>query len=69
MVSATWRQSSASESLPQNRWAGEAVGAKLTSQAAVNYYPTLEEVPLQYSWAFLVAQLVENLPAIRETWV
>ena len=25
--------------------------------------------PLQYSWAFLVAQLVKNLPAVRETWV
>ena len=25
--------------------------------------------PLQYSWAFLVAQLVKNLPAMRETWV
>ena len=25
--------------------------------------------PLQFSWAFLVAQQVENLPAIRETWV
>ena len=25
--------------------------------------------PLQYSWAFLVAQLVKNLPAIQETWV
>ena len=25
--------------------------------------------PVQYSWAFLVAQLVKNLPAIRETWV
>ena len=24
---------------------------------------------LQYSWAFLVAQLVKNLPAIWETWV
>ena len=24
---------------------------------------------LQYSWASLVAQLVKNLPAIRETWV
>ena len=24
--------------------------------------------PLQYSWAFLVAQLVKNLPAMRETW-
>ena len=25
--------------------------------------------PLQYSWAFLVAQIVENLPAMQETWV
>ena len=24
--------------------------------------------PLQYSWAFLVAQLVKNLPVMRETW-
>ena len=25
--------------------------------------------PLQYSWASLVAQLVKNLPAMREAWV
>ena len=25
--------------------------------------------PRQYSWAFLVAQLVKNLPAMWETWV
>ena len=25
--------------------------------------------PLQHSWASLVAQMVNNLPAIRETWV
>ena len=25
--------------------------------------------PPQYSWAFLVAQLVKNLPAVQETWV
>ena len=25
--------------------------------------------PLQYPWASLVAQLVKNLPAMRETWV
>ena len=25
--------------------------------------------PLQYFWASLVAQLVKNLPAMRETWV
>ena len=24
--------------------------------------------PLQYSWASLVAQLVKNLPAMKETW-
>ena len=24
--------------------------------------------PLQYSWASLVAQLVNNLPAVQETW-
>ena len=25
--------------------------------------------PLQYSWASLAAQMVKNLPAMRETWV
>ena len=25
--------------------------------------------PLQYSWAFLVVQLVKNLPAVSEAWV
>ena len=25
--------------------------------------------PLQYSWGSLLAQLVRNLPAVRETWV
>ena len=25
--------------------------------------------PFQYSWAFLVAQLVKNLPAMQKTWV
>ena len=25
--------------------------------------------PLHYSWASLVAQMVKNLPAMRETWV
>ena len=27
------------------------------------------DYPLQYSWASLVAQLVKNPPAMRETWV
>ena len=25
--------------------------------------------PLQHAWAYLVAQLVKNWPAMRETWV
>ena len=25
--------------------------------------------PLQYSWTFLVAELVNNLPAMQETWI
>ena len=25
--------------------------------------------PVQYSWASLVAQMVKNLPAMRETWI
>ena len=25
--------------------------------------------PLQYSWASLVAQLLNNLPAMQETWI
>ena len=25
--------------------------------------------PLQHSWASLVAQLIKNLPAMRETWI
>ena len=25
--------------------------------------------PLQYSWAYLVVQLVKNLPAMQETWI
>ena len=25
--------------------------------------------PLQYSWAFLLAHLVKNQPAMQETWV
>ena len=25
--------------------------------------------PIQYSWVSLVAQMVKNLPAMRETWI
>ena len=28
-----------------------------------------ERLPLQYSWASLVAQLVKNPPVVQETWV
>ena len=28
-----------------------------------------DRLPLQYSWASLVAQTVKNLPAVLETWV
>ena len=27
------------------------------------------DYPLQYSWAFFVAQLIKNLPAMQKTWV
>ena len=27
------------------------------------------DYPLQYSWASLVAQMVKNLPAMKESWV
>ena len=32
-----------------------------SSEEAIGY-------PLQYSWAFLVVQLVKNPPAMQETW-
>ena len=28
-----------------------------------------DRLPLQYSWASLVAPVVKNLPAMQETWV
>ena len=28
-----------------------------------------QATPFQYSWASLVAQLVKNLPKMRDTWV
>ena len=29
----------------------------------------MQETPVQYSWASLVAQMVKNPPEMRETWV
>ena len=34
-----------------------------------DYFTTFTYYSLQYSWAFLVTQLVKNLPAMWETWV
>ena len=35
----------------------------------VNHLCASRGYPLQYSWASVVAQMVKNLPAMRETWV
>ena len=45
--------------------------AFLIAQSVKNPLATGEGIgyPLQYSWPSLVAQLVKNLPAMRETWV
>jgi len=37
-------------------------GSGISSGEGVGY-------PLQYSWAFLVTQVVKNLSAMQETWV
>ena len=37
-------------------------GSERSAEEGIGY-------PLQYSWASLVAQLVKNPPAMRETWV
>ena len=37
-------------------------GSKRSTREGIGY-------PLHYSWASLVAQLVRNPPAMRETWV
>ena len=42
--------------------ASQRIGSIRSPREGVGY-------PLQYSWASLVAQLVKNLPAMRETWV
>ena len=41
---------------------GSILGSRRLAGKGIGY-------PLQYSWASLVAQLVKNLPAMRETWV
>ena len=38
-------------------------------ETLLQYYPLETGYPLQYSWAFLVAQKVKNSPTMRETWV
>ena len=41
---------------------GSIPGSRRSAREGIDY-------PLQYSWASLVAQLVKNLPAMRQTWV
>ena len=41
---------------------GSIPGSERSAREGISY-------PLQYSWASLVAQLVKNPPAIRETWI
>ena len=41
---------------------GSIPGSRRSTGAGIGY-------PLHYSWASLVAQLVRNPPAMRETWV
>ena len=46
------------------------VGKESASSAGdLGSIPGLGRFPLQYSWAFLVTQLVKNLLALRGTWV
>ena len=61
----------ASEGFPDS-----AVGRVLLQCSRPRFNPWVGNIPwrrdrylLQYSWASLVAQLVKNLPAMRETWV
>jgi len=41
---------------------GSIPGPGRSARAGIGY-------PLQYSWAFLVAQLVKNPPTTQETWI
>ena len=41
---------------------GSTPGSRRSTGEGIGY-------PLQYSWASLVAQLLKNLPTMRETWV
>ena len=54
--------SAGKESACNSRDPGSIPGSGRSSEEGIGY-------SLQYSWASLVAQLVKNLPATRETWV
>ena len=55
--------SSAGKEYPRNAGdSGSIPGSGRSAGEGIGY-------PLQYSWVSLVAQLVENPPAMRETWV
>ena len=53
--------SAGKESACNARDPGSIPGSGRSSGEGINY-------PLQYSWAFLVVQLVKILPAVQETW-
>ena len=54
--------SDGNESTCNARDPGSIPGSGSSSGEGVGY-------PLQYSWAFLVTQVVKNLSAMQETWV
>ena len=54
--------SAGKESACNARYSGLIPGSGSSPAEGIGY-------PLQYSWASLVAQMVKNLPAMRETWV
>ena len=66
-----------SAELKHNTITGSSAGKESTGNAGdLSLIPGSERssgegigYPLQYSWASLVAQLVKNLPAVRETWI
>ena len=59
---ASWRGSDGKESACNAGEPGSIPGSRKSPREGIGY-------PLQYSWASLVAQMVMNLPAMRETRV
>ena len=76
-TSATWEAQSHIRSVHMTYFPGGSVGKESTCNAGdlglihgLGRSPGEGNgYPLQYSWLSLVAQLVKNLPAMKETWV